>query len=193
MKTLPQDGMWGGLLLWLVLATPVARGFLEASMSLQMLVQMPLLGLAGYLLARQLPERVRRVLAAWDRGGVSGLLLASVVSLPWMLPRLMDAALAEPWVELAKFTSLPLLIGLPLALSWPRAGLVVRGVFLMEMVATVFRVGWLYLVAPQQLCVNYLVDDQQRLGTALLVLGVLATLVLACQLMWGQPRGTALR
>ncbi|MBW7930620.1 MAG: hypothetical protein H3C57_04850 [Gammaproteobacteria bacterium] len=185
--------MWGGLLLWLVLATPAARGFLEASMSLQMLVQMPLLGLAGYLLARHLPERVRRVLASWDRGGVSGLLLAAVVSLPWMLPRLMDAALAAPWVELAKFTSLPLLIGLPLALSWPRAGLVVRGVFLMEMVATAFRVGWLYLVAPQQLCVNYLVDDQQRLGTALLVLGVLATLVLACQLMWGHPRGAALR
>lgn len=177
-----------GVALWLVLALPPVRYFLEAAMTLQMLVQIPLLALAGWWLAPFLTRRVAAALSRWNRSGISGMLLASFAALVWMLPRMMDAALENPWVALAKFTSVPLLIGLPLAISWPRAGFVVRGVWLVEIVAMTFRLGWLYLVSPVRLCSNYLLGDQQLLGTIMLAIGVAICLLLAWRLMWGVSR-----
>lgn len=176
-----------GLLLWLVLALPPARHALEAAMSLQMLVQIPLLALAGWWLQPLLlPPSRSRALEPWNHGGVSGLLLASLAAMVWMLPRAMDAAIESPAVEAAKFASVPLLIGVALAASWPRAGFVVRGVFLVEAIATAFRVGWLYEAAPQRLCTNYLLGDQQWLGRLLFAIGTVASLWLVARLVWGR-------
>ncbi|HEX5463305.1 MAG TPA: hypothetical protein VFW88_01150, partial [Burkholderiales bacterium] len=90
-----------------------------------------------------------------------------------------------PWVEMAKYAAVPLLIGVPLAISWPRAGFVVRGVFLAEVIATAFRLGWLYLVSPQRLCSNYLLGDQQWLGECMLAIGSALFLWIAWKLLWG--------
>lgn len=180
-----------GAVLWLVLVLPPVRHALESTMTLQMLVQMPLFALAGWWLAALVPQRVSEALNAWNRSGVSGLLLAAMTALVWMLPRALDAALDTPWVAVAKYASVSVLIGAPLALSWPLAGFVARGVFLMETVAMTFRVGWLYLVSPERLCSNYLLDDQQLLGRSLIAIGVLLCLVLAWKLMWGRPRVVA--
>jgi hypothetical protein len=103
-----------------------------------------------------------------------------------MLPRSLDAAVSEPWMALAKFTSVPLLIGLPLGLGWPRMGFVVRGVFLLELIATFFRLGWLYLVSPLRLCNNYLLDDQQRAGQYMLVIGGVILACVMAKLLWGR-------
>lgn len=155
-------------------------------MTLQMLVQIPLLTLAGWLLAGVAPVSLRSTVAAWNHRGISGLVLVSLVSLVWVLPRMMDASLDDPLVTLAKFLSVPLLMGAPLSLSWARMGFVVRGVFLSEVVASCFRMGWLYLISPMRLCSNYLLDDQQRLGEYLLVIGAIIVLVLVWKLMWGR-------
>ena len=66
-----------------------------------------------------------------------------------------------------------------------RAGFVVRGVVLVELIATTLRLGWLYLISPVRLCSNYLLDDQQRVGRILLVVGFAILLVLVWRLMWG--------
>ncbi|HEY8229138.1 MAG TPA: hypothetical protein VIG31_01675, partial [Rhodanobacteraceae bacterium] len=87
---------------------------------------------------------------------------------------------------IAKFISVPLLIGAPLAISWPRAGFVVRGVFLVEVVAMTFRLGWLYLGSPVRLCSNYLLSDQQQLGKIMLAIGGTICLLLAWKLVWGR-------
>jgi len=175
-----------GALLWALLAIPAARHALESTMTSQMLVQIPLLALAGAWLAKGLPPSVERYLAGWNRQGISGLLLASITAMVWMLPLMLDAALSDPRVTLAKFLSVPLLIGAPVALSWPRAGFVVRGVVLLEVTATAFRLGWLYLISPERLCANYLLDDQMRLGRLLVAIGVAIVVVLAFNLMWGR-------
>lgn len=151
-----------------------------------MLVQMPLLALTGGWLAQARPGWLDRRLAPWNHQGISGLLLASLTGVVWMLPLALDAALDDPRVTLAKFLSLPLLIGAPVALSWPRAGFVVRGVVLLELTATAFRLGWLYLISPVRLCSNYLLDDQERLGRLLLAVGLAVVLLLAWKLMWGR-------
>ena len=174
-----------GAILWVVLAVPPVRHALESTMTAQMLVQIPLLALAGWWFAQGTPDWLQRHLAAWNHCGISGLLLASLTGLVWMLPLAVDAALSDPRVTLAKLLSVPLLIGAPLALSWPRAGFVVRGVVLIELTATAFRLGWLYLASPVRLCSNYLLDDQQRLGHLLIGVGCVIVLIIGWRLMWG--------
>lgn len=188
MKTATHHAAWSGVWLGLALASPPVRDALQATMTAQMLVQIPLLVVAGWLIARAVPWRVNAALGRWDGGGIPGLLLASFASAVWMLPRMLDASVDDPWFAAAKFVSVPLLIGVPLALSWPRMGFVARGVFLLEAVATAFRLGWLYLVAPVRLCSNYLIGDQQLLGRLLLAIGAAVCLVLVWKLMWGHVR-----
>lgn len=168
-----------------MLITPV-RYALEFSMTAQMLVQIPLLIGVGCLLGSTDSPRLRKRTEAWDRGGITGLLLASMTALVWMLPRLLDASLTDSWVAAAKFISVPLLIGLPLALSWPRMGFIVRGVFVLELIATFFRLGWLYLISPIQLCSNYLLSDQQRLGEYMLVIGAVLLVAVIYKLLCGR-------
>ncbi len=173
-------------LLFLALALPPVRHALEASMTAQMLVQLPLLAGVGYLLGLLLPVRVAAPLANWNHRGVTGFVLASLASAYWMLPRLLDASVNEPAFAAAKFLSVPLLVGLPLAHSWPRSGFVVRGVFTLELIASLFRLGWLYLVSPLRLCHHYLIDDQQRLGQMLIAAGAILLLWIVWKLLWGR-------
>lgn len=154
-------------------------------MTAQMLVQIPILALAGGCLAMAVPMTAAARLGRWDRSGISGLVLASTTSLIWMLPRALDGAADVSWIAVAKFATVPLLIGFPFALSWPRMGFVVRGVFFAEAIATCFRLGWLFLASPNRLCSNYLLDDQQRLGQWLFAVGVGTFLALAYKLIAG--------
>jgi hypothetical protein len=185
-KPLSRRLCLAGAALWAALAVPPVRHALESAMTLQMLVQIPLLALAGAWLAKGTPDWLDRRLARWNYQGIGGLLLASLTGMVWMLPLALDAALEDPRFTLAKFLSVPLLIGAPVALSWPHAEFVVRGVVLLELTATAFRLGWLYLISPVRLCSNYLLDDQERLGRLLLAIGVAIVLLLAWKLMWGR-------
>src|SRR4029079_18351665 len=83
---------------------------------------------AGALMVMDLPGTWRARLASWNRNGVSGILMAAAASSWWMGPRACDAALASPAMELAKFVSLPLFVGVPLAVSWSWLGGIGRGV-----------------------------------------------------------------
>jgi hypothetical protein len=170
----------------LVLLTPPVRHALESSMTAQMLLQLPLLAGVGVLLARAIPSRMLARLAPWNQLGITGLVLASAASALWMLPRTLDASVTEPLVAAAKVLSLPLLVGLPFALSWPRMNFIVRGVFVLEVIATFFRLGWLYLISPERLCNLYLLDDQQRLGQYMLVVGAVLFVGVAAKLLWGR-------
>jgi hypothetical protein len=185
----PRDaGRTGALavLVLMVLLAPAVKHALEASMTAQMLLQLPLLAGVGALLARALPARLRARTSPWNQLGITGLVLASTASALWMLPRALDASATEPLVAAGKYLCLPLLVGLPFALSWPRTDFIVRGVFFVELIATFFRLGWLYLVSPERLCNLYLLDDQQRLGRYMLVIGAVLFLGVAGKLLWGR-------
>ncbi len=161
----------GAVLLAVSALVPPVRHALESSMTAQMLGQLPLLVAAGALCAPGVSPALRAGIDRWNQGGIAGLLLASLVAAFWMLPRSLDASTVRPLMALAKFLTVPFLIGLPFALSWPRMGFVLRGIVLAELVATCFRLGWLYRVSPIRLCNNYGLDDQQRLGAFMLALG----------------------
>lgn len=176
-----------GALLWIGLIIPWARALLESTMTLQMLVQIPLLALAGAWMVQGRVGKISQRLSRWNAYGISGLLLASITGMLWMLPIAMDAAISQPLVTWTKMLSVPIFIGMAVAVSWPLANFVVRGVVILELIATTVRIGWLYLIAPDRLCSNYLLDDQQQLGTLLIAIGAVITLITAWNLIWGHP------
>ena len=154
-----------GLLLCL-LALPAARDWLEASMTRHMLVQFPLLALAGFGLAASLPQRWVTRMNRWNGNGVTGLFAAALVLALLMIPRLLDLALVNGWIELAKFLAL-LVCGAAVQLSWQPAGLLVQGFFLGNVLPMTVVVGYLFESSPVRLCNAYLLGDQESLGQGL--------------------------
>ena len=159
--------------LYLILATPVARTALESTMSSHMLLQIPLLAAIGISGGRLLPKRWRDSLREAAGGAIPCVVLALFASAYWMLPRALDAALSEPLVEAAKFLSLPALVGLPLALAWPRLSAIGRGFVWTNFISMLAVLGWLYIAAPLRVCNNYLVDEQGYAGWLMVKIAVL--------------------
>jgi hypothetical protein len=158
---------------YLLLATPIARDWLEASMSRHMLVQMPLLVVIGIIAARLVPGRMQDSLLIQFGGAWPCVIAALFASSYWMLPRALDAALTDPWAEVAKFLSLPFLVGFPLVLAWRRLTLIGRGFVWTNFFSMLAVLGWLYIVAPVRVCNSYLVNDQENAGWYMVIASVL--------------------
>ena len=75
------------------------------------LIQIPLLAISGALLVARRNEVGPNPLA------LPALLVALFTSTIWMLPRMLDASLSDQNVELAKIITIPLLIGILLAVA----------------------------------------------------------------------------
>lgn len=161
---LPRYAPFGLGSLYLFLATPAARASLEATMSAHMLVQIPLLATTGYFACLLLPKSWQEKLLVVMGGAIPCVLLAIFASSYWMLPRALDAALLHPLAELAKFISLPFLVGLPLALAWKRLSIIGRGFVWTNFISMLTVLGWLYIAAPVRVCNNYLVNQQEITG-----------------------------
>jgi len=170
------------------------RTELESDPVLHVIVQLPMLGWAGWLLADALSDRWGRSLfETYNTGGWAGLLVALVAIAFWMLPRSIDGALSSGEMELAKFISVPLLIGAPLRLSWRRAHPLLRGVLMANALSMLGVLAWLYTAAPVRICNSYLVGDQQRLGEAFIYVGVALAVVWCGRLFMGPSDPTAAR
>ncbi len=167
---------WGpaAIALPVVLGTPWLRAWLESSMPLHMLVQMPLLVLAGFAGTTALSAARRGAIMGAVGGVVPCLLVASLASMLWMIPRALDLALTEPAVEIAKFVTLPLLVGAPLALAWPQLGLLGRGFVWTNLASMLAVLGWLYRVAPLRACNAYRLSEQHETGEWLIFVAIVA-------------------
>ena len=179
--------------LWLLLATPPLRVWFESSMVLHMLVQLPLLAIAGFIAGRiwlhaqlgSFSARLRDGVQSFNAGGLTGIIFASFTMLLWMLPRYLDLARLDVSVDAIKFLSVPL-AGLAIALSWPRVPLIAKAVVHLEVIATLLRFGWGYLAAEERLCLAYLSGDQQLTGTLLLWLGAVYAIAVTWRPMFGR-------
>jgi len=171
MRPSPQAGAAAAAAGLALLALPPVRGLLEASMTLHMLVQFPLLVLAGFLLARMIPAPWRLRADAWNAHGIAGLLASALVLMVLMIPRLLDLSLLDARIEAAKFLAL-LACGTALQLSWRRAGLLVQGFFLGNLLPMTAAAGQWFQDTPVRLCNAYLLDDQLRLGQGLVLLSI---------------------
>lgn len=154
------------LTLWL------SRVTLERDMAVHMTVQVPMLIGLGLLLAAIVRPHEPRQLADADWLGIPGIVAVVFATSFWMLPRALDEAVADPLFDMAKFSSLPLLVGLPLGLSWSRMPPLGRAFIWANFIPKLAAVGGLYLAAPTRLCAYYRLDQQATAGWTLILVAV---------------------
>jgi hypothetical protein len=95
-----------------LLLSPPVRELLLSRMSLHMNLQVPLLVLCGAGMVMPWRSTLARLLAPANRLGLSGWLLGTGLFSVWMVPRALDAAVADPAVDAWKVASLLLAGGL---------------------------------------------------------------------------------
>lgn len=174
---------------WASLWLPPLRRALESDMAVHMALQVPLLIALGVLLAAIVRSHEPRWLADADWLGIPGIVAVIFGTSFWMLPRALDGAVADPAIDLAKFLSLPLLVGLPLGLSWRRMPPLGRAFIWANFIPKLGAVGALYLMAPTRLCVYYRLDQQAVAGWTLIVIAiVLGTLWFIAAFVGDAPR-----
>lgn len=177
------------VLLWLALWVPPLGSVWQSTLLMQMLVQTGLLVALGFVMGQMLLARHGHCLSA-VRAWRWALLVVAVFSLSiWMIPRLLDASVESGWVLMGRALSLTFLGGLPLCWAWQAMGPVVRGVLHIEALASLFRLGWLYLDSPVRLCTQYVYSDQRTLGLSLLWIALaylcwLAAVALRGRVLW---------
>lgn len=154
-----------------LLLSPAVRELLLARMSLHMNLQLPLLVACGAGLVAPWHAAMSTKLASVNRLGLSGWLLGTGLFSVWMVPRALDAAVADGAVDALKMVSL-LLAGAVLALSWRSAGALVQAFFVGNTVWMTVTVGLLVAQAPTRLCNAYLEGDQRQAGHGLVLLGL---------------------
>lgn len=166
----------------LLLFAPPMRDALERSMTTHVLIQLAGLATGGWLLGMAFRGHLRRVMLIVNANGVSGLVLGLFAMSFWMLPRMLDESITDPYVEAAKFVTVPLLVGAPLAVSWPRLNPVLCSLLKVKVISALLILGWLYIAAPDRLCTNYYQSDQVLLGQ--LMIAIAGILAIAWSLPW---------
>lgn len=182
MKTKERQFGVLSLMIFVLLIMPPVRAGLEWSMTTHVAVQLAGLALAGWLLGAALRRMLVRPMQHIDANGLCGLAVSLFAALFWMLPRTLDDALGDLRFEIAKLVSVPLLVGFPIALSWPRLHPIFRGVLKATLISKLVVLGWLYTAAPTRFCLSYFQSDQALLGELFLCLA--GALALAWSIPW---------
>lgn len=144
------------------------RPFATTDPVVHILLQLPLLAVAGFLIC---PAR-----ATTPSDAIALVIVAGSAVAFWMLPRSIDLALAVWWVDAAKFVTLFLLVGSALRLAWPNLPCLLRPFLKAQVLSMLGVLGFIYIHAPIRICNAYLESDQQRLGYGFLILSGFLTL-----------------
>lgn len=176
-----------------LLLAPV-RQAIEASMTLQMLVEFPLLLVMGFVatvLAARRNGRSRAVEAV-TRMGLVPLLCFSLGLMFWMVPLALDLARLDVDANATKYVSL-IFAGAALRPGLKRAPTPVLLFFAGNLVWTLATVGLLFHDTQSRLCANYLLADQWLAGCGLIAYAVAVTIALVLYLRRLPSFGLSLR
>ncbi len=155
----------------MIFFSPVSD-WMESSMVSHILLELPLLIVVGFLIGTKIAHTNHLYLLKLNKGGILGFLLASFTLIFWMIPRWLDTSLNDDIWAYLKYITLIFLVGIPLAISWPVAHIVTKAVIKIEFLTMLFRLGWIYLISPERLCNNYLLQEQVWLGYGFIVIGI---------------------
>lgn len=161
----------------------LSKGALEKLPLTHILVQLPLLICVGYLLVEENSQKIGDwyIDGEWNRGGYASILIAIFTIAFWMLPRSIDGAISSGYMELLKFLTVPLLIGVPLKLGWKRAHPILKGFLKAQAISMLGVAAFIYIHAPIRICNSYLENAQQDLGYGFLFTAI------ALSVVWSAP------
>ncbi len=160
---------WVFLILAVVPSLPMFRFLLASSMTFHMVVQIPALIIAGYLISGQVftiahasaeRSRLNLSLSCW--------LWILFASMFWMLPISLDKALINSYWDIFKVITL-LLSGVFLkpAFAGPK---ILSLFFIGSTIMMLFFIGYFYQGSELRLCNSYLIESQQTAGLGLILL-----------------------
>ena len=156
----------------LALSLPPGRSLIEQSMLWHMVVQMPLLVLAGWWAVGAAPARGwASPLGAWNRYGMTSLVASQAIAAYWMLPLAIDRAVVLPSADLQKLATL-WVCGALLKHGLMRAPELIQLFFVG---GTALMMGWLgtfFATTEQRLCNAYSLEGQAQAGGAFAALGL---------------------
>jgi len=135
-----------------------------------MLVQMPLLVLGGWLVAGHFgAAQPPALLERFNRFGLTGFIVATLIAGYWMIPSAIDRAVVMPGTDIAKNLTLGL-CGAALRHSMQRAPMLVQVFFLGYALPMMVWLGLYYATTDLRLCNAYSLESQLAAGRALVVL-----------------------
>ena len=158
-----------GLSMAIIVVCVMFRHHLESNPVSHVLVLLPALAIAGALFAFAMRS------GGWvmKEGWANAVVLLSVSAIFfWMLPRYIDQSLVEDYVSIAKFISIPALVGFPIALAWRWSHPFLRGFLKANALSMLGVLGYLYTHSPVRICNSYLVADQEQLGYGFLIVAI---------------------
>ncbi|MBV8271008.1 MAG: hypothetical protein JO067_01915 [Cupriavidus sp.] len=180
---------FGSRIAWCVLCLPCVllvapvRNAIESGMTLQMLVEFPLLSASGVAAAALVSRRHAgsRAIDALMHMGLAPLLCASLCLMFWMVPLALDLARLHAGVNAAKYVSL-LVAGAALQQGLKRAPAAVLVFYAGNLVWALATVGMLFHDAETRLCASFLLGDQRLAGIGLIGSAVAITVALVLYL-----------
>lgn len=160
------------------------RSLIEQSMLWHMVIQMPMLILAGWWSMRSFSHtRFARWLERWNRYGLTGLIAAEGIGAFWMLPSAIDRAVVLPQADALKLLTL-FACGALLQHSFVRAPAVLQLFFIGYTVPMLMWLGFYFATTDLRLCNAYSLASQVSAGRATVGLGV----ILGCVWLVGIAR-----
>jgi hypothetical protein len=166
---------WLALLAAMLLSLPPARALIEQSMVWHMIVQMPLLVIAGYGLASLSTSRMP-YFARSNQFGLTSFMMMLLILTYWMLPVTIDRAVTRYAIDATKVVSM-LACGYCLKRSLQVAPQGVSLFFIGYSLAMLVMLGVYFVTTDLRLCNAYSLESQVRAGYGLFALSFI---LLAC-------------
>lgn len=154
------------------LSLPPLRVLIEQSMVWHMLVQMPLLVVAGACAATAWPQTLGGRWARINRFGLTGFMLAQCITVYWMIPALIDRSVVLPAADAAKLATL-WLAGVTLRQGFVQAPVAVQLFFLGYGLPMLAWLGFHLADTDVRLCNAYSLQSQWVTGQGLVALAVI--------------------
>jgi len=165
-------GILGTLIIAIGLSLPPFRVFIEQSMFIQMVIQMPLLFIGGaWLNTFSWPKLLANYFASWNVFGLTGFMLAQMVLIYWMLPISLDRAVVMPQVDVTKVLTM-IVAGYLVGDALNKSPAALQLFFIGYFAAMMIWLGMYFIYTDIRLCNAYSLSSQYWTGYGLCILSL---------------------
>jgi len=146
------------------------RIYLEQSMFVQMVIQLPILFISGALISEtKLVTQFFSTIKVIDVYGLTSFMVAQVILVYWMLPISIDRAVVIPWVDGVKIISM-IIAGICVGQALQKAPQTVQLFFIGYFTAMMIWLGLYFATTEVRLCNVYSLSSQHFTGYGLVVM-----------------------